>query len=82
MTKKKQVRVYQLYIAHELTYTSLDLNKLIGVAEHKARETLEEHGLPDNSWYTVESVVLDLVDSETDTIKLDWRITIDAKIRP
>ena len=81
MAKKKQVRVYQLFVAHELTYTSTCLNKTLRAAEIKARETLSEDGVPDDTWYTIESVVMDLIDSETETIKINWEICIDATVK-
>ena len=81
MSKNKPIILYQLYVANEIQYSSLSLEKLIGVAQKLAKEVCEEHGAPNNEWFMIESMKMDslLKDGVVDQIKLDWKVTIDIK---
>jgi hypothetical protein len=86
MSTKEQQKIYSLYLACELRYVSLDLYKLLGVAEYLASQEIAINGTegsPPEKWITVESSLLDNMHVAIETINVDWEVTVDvnAKIR-
>lgn len=85
MSKKKPIKLYQLYIAHEIRYASLNLSKLMGVAEHLVAEVMKEEGtkdgLPNGDWITIEETELDTVMNDTDAkyINVEWEVITNVK---